>query len=67
MTFMFFWCFTITVITNPGSVPLYWVISINIVYDLFNKGFYMEAPEERKRRYCLVCHKFKPERCHHCS
>ena len=28
----------------------------------------MDTPEvERKRRYCLVCHKFKPERCHHCS
>ncbi len=27
----------------------------------------MDVSEQRKRRYCLVCHKFKPERCHHCS
>ena len=27
----------------------------------------MDEPENRKKRYCLICHLFKPERCHHCS
>jgi palmitoyltransferase ZDHHC2/15/20 len=27
----------------------------------------MDTSQDKKRRYCLVCHKFKPERCHHCS
>mmetsp|Transcript_33192 Transcript_33192/g.6008 ORF Transcript_33192/g.6008 Transcript_33192/m.6008 type:complete len:169 (+) Transcript_33192:198-704(+) len=41
-------------ITDPGEVPPYW-------------GFYMGDPESKRRRYCLMCHVFKPERCHHCS
>jgi palmitoyltransferase len=40
--------------TDPGEVPPYW-------------GFYMGDPEYKRRRYCLMCHVFKPERCHHCS
>lgn len=40
--------------TDPGKVPLYW-------------GYYLDDPEQKKRRYCLICHIFKPERCHHCS
>jgi len=51
---MFLWAFVATIVTDPGRVPLYW-------------GFYLDAPDTRKRRYCLVCHIFKPERCHHCS
>lgn len=27
----------------------------------------MDNPDDKKRRYCLICHTFKPERCHHCS
>lgn len=27
----------------------------------------MNEPESRRKRYCLICHLFKPERCHHCS
>ena len=27
----------------------------------------MDNPENRKKRYCLICQIFKPERCHHCS
>jgi len=27
----------------------------------------MTQTENRKKKYCLVCHIFKPERCHHCS
>ena len=48
------WSFITVLITDPGQVPLYW-------------GFYLDAPEHKKRRYCLICHIFKPERCHHCS
>lgn len=51
---MFTWCFYCSVCSDPGSVPLYW-------------GFFLEDPEHKKRRYCLLCHIFKPERCHHCS
>ena len=51
---MFTWCFYCAVCSDPGSVPLYW-------------GFFLEDPEHKKRRYCLLCHIFKPERCHHCS
>src|SRR3990167_5406522 len=31
------------------------------------QGFYLDEVDERRRRYCLICHTFKPERCHHCS
>lgn len=27
----------------------------------------MNEIENRRKRYCLICHLFKPERCHHCS
>ena len=27
----------------------------------------MNEPENRRKRYCLICHLFKPEKCHHCS
>ena len=27
----------------------------------------MGDPEHKRRRYCLMCHVFKPDRCHHCS
>jgi len=52
--FMFTWSFIITVLTEPGQVPLYW-------------SFYLKANQSKKRRYCLICHIFKPMRCHHCS
>jgi len=51
---MLFWCIIITNTTSPGSIPLYW-------------GFYIGDAEQKKKRYCLMCNVFKPERCHHCS
>jgi len=30
-------------------------------------GFFLDDPDHKRRRYCLICHIFKPERCHHCS
>ena len=27
----------------------------------------MDDQEHKKRRYCLICHTFKPDRTHHCS
>jgi hypothetical protein len=54
MTFMLMWCIIITNTTNPGTIPLYW-------------GFYIGDAENKKKRYCLMCNVFKPERCHHCS
>ncbi|OMJ92936.1 hypothetical protein SteCoe_4148 [Stentor coeruleus] len=52
--FMLLWSFFKTMITDPGTVPPLW-------------GFYMGDSEQKRRRYCLMCHVFKPERCHHCS
>ncbi|KRW99554.1 hypothetical protein PPERSA_01200 [Pseudocohnilembus persalinus] len=53
-TFMLYWSFFQTMLTDPGRVPTSW-------------GFLLDDPEHKKRRYCLKCHNFKPERCHHCS
>lgn len=52
--FMLLWSLVRTVISDPGQVPRYW-------------GNFMDDPESNKRRYCIICHLFKPERCHHCS
>ena len=51
---MLMWTLFMTAYTEPGKVPLYW-------------GFYMGDTDEKRRRYCLMCNVFKPERCHHCS
>lgn len=40
--------------TNPGTIPLYW-------------GFYIGDQDYKKKRYCLLCQVFKPDRTHHCS
>ena len=48
------WCYFVTYCSDPGKPPVFW-------------GFYLDEPEEKRKRYCLVCHIFKPERCHHCS
>eukprot|EP00357_Protocruzia_adherens_P028657 CAMPEP_0114993190 /NCGR_PEP_ID=MMETSP0216-20121206/12384_1 /TAXON_ID=223996 /ORGANISM="Protocruzia adherens, Strain Boccale" /LENGTH=362 /DNA_ID=CAMNT_0002356789 /DNA_START=247 /DNA_END=1335 /DNA_ORIENTATION=- len=40
--------------TDPGQVPPFW-------------GFHMGDSQEKRKRYCLMCHVFKPDRCHHCS
>jgi palmitoyltransferase len=40
--------------TNPGDIPLYW-------------GFYIGDDDFKRKRYCLICNAFKPERSHHCS
>ena len=39
---------------NPGHIPVYW-------------GFYIGDEEYKKKRYCLICQVFKPDRTHHCS
>ena len=54
MFFMLLWSLIRTIISDPGKVPVFW-------------GFFLDDPESKKRRYCLICHIFKPERCHHCS
>lgn len=46
------WSFVAVAVTDPGKVPVMW-------------GLYNSNPLERK--FCLICHNFKPERCHHCS
>lgn len=43
------WSMIKSVLGDPGRVPIYW-------------GFFAEESENRKRRYCLLCHSFKPER-----
>ena len=54
LVFLLLLSFFKAMITNPGLVPPLW-------------GFYMGDSETKRRRYCLMCHVFKPERCHHCS
>lgn len=51
---MMLWCFIVTMKTIPGEIPLYW-------------GFYIGDEEYKRKRYCLICNAFKPERSHHCS
>lgn len=34
---------------------------------MFIQGFFIDESETKGRRYCLICHLFKPERAHHCS
>ena len=46
--------FISTMTTNPGEIPLYW-------------GFYIGDDYYKRKRYCLICNAFKPERSHHCS
>jgi hypothetical protein len=48
------WSFFQAMTTDPGQVPVFW-------------GFHLGDPENKRRRYCLMCNVFKPERCHHCS
>lgn len=47
------YCYLTVMLKNPGEPPQFW-------------GF-NDRPEERRKRYCGICNKFKPERCHHCS
>jgi hypothetical protein len=51
---MTLWTIFVTSISDAGQVPLYW-------------GFYVGDSDNKRRRYCLMCNVFKPERCHHCS
>jgi palmitoyltransferase ZDHHC2/15/20 len=51
---MLVWSWVQTMTTDPGQVPVFW-------------GFHLGDPEQKRRRYCLMCNIFKPERCHHCS
>lgn len=51
---MTIWSIVVTITGDPGSVPLYW-------------GFHIGDSESKRKRYCLVCNVFKPERTHHCS
>ena len=48
------WSLVQSMITDPGQVPVFW-------------GFHQGDNEKKRRRYCLQCNVFKPERCHHCS
>lgn len=52
--FMLVWSFFQSMTTDPGQVPVFW-------------GFHLGDAENKRRRYCLMCNVFKPERCHHCS
>jgi palmitoyltransferase len=54
LLFMMIWSFIVTMRTIPGFIPLYW-------------GFYIGDEEYKRKRYCLICNAFKPERSHHCS
>ncbi|CAI2373046.1 unnamed protein product [Moneuplotes crassus] len=51
---MLLWCLFQTIMGDPGQVPTFW-------------GFHFGDHESKRKRYCLMCNVFKPERCHHCS
>jgi palmitoyltransferase len=51
---MMLWSLLVTMGTHPGEIPLYW-------------GFYIGDEDYKRKRYCLICNAFKPERSHHCS
>jgi len=46
---MMLWSMSRAIWSEPGKVPIYW-------------GFFAQEQETIKRRYCLLCHSFKPER-----
>ena len=46
---MLLWSMIKSILGDPGRVPIYW-------------GFFAEEADNRRRRYCLLCHSFKPER-----
>lgn len=46
---MLLWSMFRSIFSDAGKVPIYW-------------GFFAEESDNRKRRYCLLCHSFKPER-----
>lgn len=52
--FLLLWCFIQAMRTDPGSVPSLW-------------GLSLDNPLTSRKRYCLFCNVFKPERSHHCS
>ena len=52
--FLMFWAYIIVMKCPAGSIPLYW-------------GFYIGDDDEKRKRYCLICNAFKPERSKHCS
>ncbi len=31
------------------------------------QGFHIGDDDSKRKRYCLLCNAFKPDRCHHCS
>ena len=43
---MMIWSLARSVLSDPGQVPVFW-------------GFFMDDPDSKKRRYCLICHIFK--------
>ena len=51
---MTIWTLLVAGTSDPGQVPLYW-------------GFYLGDTDNKRRRYCLMCNVFKPERTHHCQ
>ena len=52
--FMIVWSMITTIVIDPGNPEIFW-------------GFYLSNTENKRWKYCLICHIFKPERCHHCS
>lgn len=49
-----YWSYWMTVCVAPGSPPFYY-------------GLSPEIGPLTPRKYCILCHNFKPDRTHHCS
>ena len=62
-------CFTLAVVTPPGSVPSTpeWVFVENDTRDQpLELQTALETKKTGERRSCKWCGKYKPDRCHHC-
>eukprot|EP00347_Sterkiella_histriomuscorum_P017942 403347394 len=66
LVFMLLWSFFQSMLTDPGQVPVFWVI-YDLKYQSYDQGFHQGDSDQKRKRYCLMCNVFKPERCHHCS
>lgn len=73
---MLLWCYSTTILTDPGGIPANWQLSkdeesgetglfVGLEQDA-DSGLRGEPADPRKR-FCRKCNQLKPPRCHHCS
>merc|ERR1719262_1100231 len=60
------------ILTHPGMIPnddpLWQYHPVEAVAEKFKPQYLQEVKGSNKeRRHCKWCHKYKPDRCHHCK